>query len=99
MYAIVRKNRYDPAKFDAAGDQLARFDEIHAQQHGFVGTLTIDVGQDSRVVINLWDSQASARAGLEKMRPVANELVTPLLAAESILIGEGELLDDRLIAV
>jgi hypothetical protein len=40
VYAIVRKNIYDPAKLDRGREQLAKFDELHAQQPGFRGTIT-----------------------------------------------------------
>jgi hypothetical protein len=93
VYAIVRKNTYDPVKLERGRDQLARFDEMHAQQPGFRGTLTIDVGQNSNVLINLWDSREAAKAGLEQMRPAVGELMEPLLATESVLIGEGTVVE------
>jgi hypothetical protein len=96
VYAIVRKNIYDPAKLDRGREQLAKFDELHAQQPGFRGTITIDVGNNSKVLINLWDSReaAQARLKLKQMRPVAENLLQPLLATESVLIGEGNVVED-----
>jgi hypothetical protein len=98
VYAIVRKNIYDPAKLDRGREQLAKFDELHAQQPGFRGTITIDVGNNSKVLINLWDSREAARAGLTQMRPVAENLLQPLLATESALIGEGNVVEDGVFA-
>jgi hypothetical protein len=98
MYAIVRKNTYDPVQLERGRDQLARFDELHARQPGFRGTITIDVGQNSNVLINLWDSREAAKAGLEQMRPIVGELMEPLLAAESVLIGEGTVLETGVLA-
>jgi hypothetical protein len=37
----------------------------------------------------VWESQAAATAGLEALRPAVRQLVEPLLAAESTLVGEG----------
>jgi hypothetical protein len=91
MYAIVRKNTYDPDKLAQGRQQVAKFDAVHARQPGFRGTISIDVGDSQVVVINLWDSREAARAGLEQMRPVAEELIQPLLAGESTLVGEGPL--------
>lgn len=98
VYAILRKNTYDPAKLDRGREQLAKFDELHAQQLGFRGTITIDVGDTSKVLINLWDSREAARAGLTQMRPVAENLLQPLLATESVLIGEGNVVDEEVFA-
>jgi heme-degrading monooxygenase HmoA len=94
MYAIVRKNTYDPGKLAQGGQQLAEFDAAHARQHGFRGTISIDVGDSQVVVINLWDSREAAKAGLEQMRPVADKLVQPLLASDSTLVGEGPVRDN-----
>jgi len=98
VYAIVRKNTYDPVKLDRGREEMAKFDELHAEQPGFRGTITIDVGQNSHVLINLWDSREAAQAGLTQMRPVAAQLVQPLLATESVLIGEGDVVEDRVFA-
>ena len=89
MYAIVRKNTYDRAKLAQGRAQLEQFDALHARQPGFQGTMTIEVGAGTFVLINVWASQAAATAGLEALRPAVRQLVEPLLAAESTLIGEG----------
>jgi hypothetical protein len=68
----VRKNTYDPANLDRGREQLAKFDELHAQQPGLRGTITIHVGHNSKVLINLWDSREAAQAGFTKMQPVAD---------------------------
>jgi hypothetical protein len=98
VYAIVRKNTYDPAKLDSGREQLAKFDELHAQQPGFRGTITVDVGDTSKVLINLWDSREAAKAGLTQMRPLAESLLQPLLPTESVLIGEGNVVDEEVFA-
>jgi hypothetical protein len=51
-------------------------------------------GPNSIVLINLWDSREAAKAGLTRMRPVAENLVQPLLAAESVSISEGDVFGD-----
>jgi heme-degrading monooxygenase HmoA len=89
MYAIVRKNTYDPGKLADAPQQLAKFDAEHARQPGFRGTISIDVGDSQVVVVNLWESREAAKAGQKQMRPVAEELIQPLLTGESTLVGEG----------
>jgi hypothetical protein len=94
VYAIVRKNTYDPVKLDRGRKEMARFNELHARQPGFRGTITIDVGQNTTVLINVWDSREAAQAGLTQLGPVVEHLVHPLLAAESVLIGEGDVVEE-----
>ena len=96
VYAVVRKNTYDRTKLAQGRQLLTEFDEIHARQPGFRGTISIDCGDDSVVVMNLWESEEHARAGLEVLRPVVQRLLVPLLKTESVLIGEGQVVADSL---
>ncbi len=98
VYAVIRRNRYDRAKLAQGRQQLDEFDEIHARQPGFRGTISIDCGNDSVVVLNLWESEEQAKAGLEVLRPVVQRLLVPLLATESELIGEGNVIADSVTA-
>jgi heme-degrading monooxygenase HmoA len=98
MYAIVRKNTYDPGKLAQGQQQLAEFDAVHARQDGFRGTVSIDVGDNQVVVINFWDSREAAKAGFDQMRPVAEKLVQPLLASDSTLLGEGPVRDSGVLS-
>ncbi len=98
MYAVVRKNTYDKARLAQGRQQLKEFDEIHARQPGFRGTISIDCGDDSVVVLNLWESEEHARAGLQVLRPVVQRLLEPLLATESVLLGQGQVIADSLAA-
>ena len=87
-YAVVRINELDPVLAAASPDQLARFEEAHAAQPGFRGTITVDLGA-RRLVLNLWTDQASAQAALSTLRPVIGELLEPLMAAPSEFLGAG----------
>jgi heme-degrading monooxygenase HmoA len=97
MYAIVRRNTYDPAKAASDQHQLSTFDDLHARQPGFRGTLSIDTGDGSQLVLNVWDSEAAAKAGLEALRPAVRDLIEPVLAKPSDLIGEGAVVSDTLL--
>jgi hypothetical protein len=37
MYAIIRKNTYDPGQLAQAGPALAQFQALHAAQPGYAG--------------------------------------------------------------
>jgi len=90
MRAVLRLNTFDEDLLTQSADQLSEFDRIHAEQPGFAGNMTIDLGGGRRVVLNLWQSEAAQRAGLEVLAPVVERLVNPLLVAPSELIGEGD---------
>jgi hypothetical protein len=42
MYAIVREVQFDPAKLTEAGEQLAEFQALHAEQPGYLGTVVVE---------------------------------------------------------
>lgn len=89
MYAIVRKNTFDPAKLAQAEKQLAEFQELHAQQPGYSGTIVIDAGEGRQLSVNLWDTAEHASAALPAMVPVVHRLIEPIMAGPSRPVGAG----------
>jgi hypothetical protein len=61
MYAIIRKNAYDPAKLAHAGPALAEFQDLHAAQPGYAGSIDVDAGDGKRIIVNLWQTEQDAR--------------------------------------
>ena len=61
MYAIVRKNTFDPAKFADGQHQLGGFNKLHAQQPGFRGSVTVDIGEGRSIVLNFWTINGAQR--------------------------------------
>lgn len=97
MYAIIRSNRMDPDKTARAGRQLAEFDQLHASQRGYLGTLSVDAGRGETLVVNLWRSQEDAQAALPVMGPAVMRLLAPLMAGESKLLAAGPVVSDSLV--
>ncbi|WP_422935196.1 hypothetical protein [Sinomonas sp. P47F7] len=89
MHAVLRINSFDPAKLAGAGEALREFDALHAAQPGFLGTVTVDLGDGRHFVMNLWRSAEDAQAGLSVLGPAVGRLIAPLLASPSELIGTG----------
>jgi hypothetical protein len=98
MYAIVRELLYDPARLSRAAGQLEAFQRLHASQPGYVGSLTVDLGEGRRVVVNLWQTEEQAFAGRDALEPAVRRLIEPLLAAPSRLIAAGPVIENDLIA-
>ena len=90
MYAIIRKNTYDPGKLAQAGNALAEFQALHAAQPCYVGSIDVDIGQGQRIIVNLWQTQQDAHAGMTVLIPHVQRLLGPLTAGPSELVGSGE---------
>jgi hypothetical protein len=90
MYAIVRKNTYDPGKLAEAGPALAEFQALHAAQPGYAGSIDIDSGHGQRLIVNLWHTEQHARAGMTVLIPHVQRLLGPLMACPSQVLGSGE---------
>lgn len=89
MQAVMRVNSFDPVKLAAGQGQLDEFNRLHAAQPGFLGSVTVDLGEGQQFVLNLWDSEEHRVAGLNVLGPAVERLVNPLLAKPSELIGLG----------
>lgn len=92
MYAVLRINNVDPARARTSADQLEEFDRIHAAQPGFLGTVSVDLEDGRRFVLNLWNSAEHARQALPVLVPLVERVLNPLMSAPSILIGAGPVL-------
>jgi hypothetical protein len=90
MYAIVRKNTYDPERLADAADTLGELRQLHSAQPGYVGSIEIDAGDGHRVVVNLWETEQDASAGQTVLVPHVRRLLEPLMVGPSQLIAVGE---------
>jgi hypothetical protein len=90
MYAILRKNTYDPARLAGAGQALAEFQALHAEQPGYAGSIAVDLGGGQQIALNLWHTQQHANAGMSVLVPHVQRLLEPLMAAPSQFVGAGE---------
>lgn len=89
MYAVVRMNSFDAGKLGALGERLDQFNEIHAAQPGYLGSMVVDLQASGSLVINLWLSEKHATDALSVLAPEAARLLTPLMSAPSKFIGAG----------
>ena len=90
MYAIIRKNTYDPGKLAQAGPALAELQALHAAQPGYAGGIDVDTGQGQRLIVNLWHTEQHARAAMTVLLPHVQRLLGPLMAGPSQFLGAGE---------
>ena len=89
MFAIVRANTYDPAKLARGREHLDEFQDRHARQPGYRGTLVVDAGNGRWLTVNLWETEEHANTALPALVPEVQRLLEPMMAAPSQLIGTG----------
>lgn len=69
MYAVVRLNSFDVSKLTAGAGKLNEFDQTHAAQPGYLGSLVVDLQAGKRLALNLWESEEhAADAGRARTR-------------------------------
>ena len=97
MHAIVRINSFDERRLAGAGETLEAFQRLHARQPGYSGSLTVDLGNGRRLVVNLWESEEDAAAGIAALGPEVQRVLAPLMTLPSQLIGVGNVTDIDLV--
>lgn len=97
MYAVVRLNSFEANKLAGSADSLKQFDEAHAAQPGYVGSIVVDLQDGRRLVLNLWDSEAHSAAALSVLGPEAARVLNPLMSKPSELIATGPVISTDLI--
>ena len=97
MYAVVRRNSYDPEKLAAREDAMKEFQDRHADQAGYIGNLVVDAGDGQHVLVTLWRSEEEAKAAIPRLVPHIQRLVEPVLASPSELIGTGQVIVNDLV--
>ena len=96
MYAIVRINTFDEHKLREAATELDRFQQRHAAQPGYAGSLTVDLGAGRQLVVNLWQTDQDATACLNALGPEVQRVLEPLMTAPSQLVGAGSVVSTDL---
>ena len=89
MYAVVRINQLDPDRVRDAHHELDEFDQTHAAQPGYRGTLNVDLGGNRRLVVNLWENEQQAADARAALTPTVARLLNPVLTQPSQLLGAG----------
>jgi hypothetical protein len=92
VHAVLRINSFDETKLADAQEDVREFDRIHATQPGFLGNITVDLGEGRRFVLNVWRSAEDAQAGLSVLGREVVRLIEPLMSSPSEIIGTGTII-------
>jgi hypothetical protein len=89
MYAVVRDNTFDLEKLARGSGNVADFQESHAAQPGYRGSIVVDAGAGRQITLTLWDSREEAEAARVALGPVIQSTLVPLMAKPSTLVAVG----------
>ncbi len=89
MYAVVRLNSFDVNKLTAGADKLNEFDQTHAAQPGYLGSVVVDLQAGRRLALNLWESEEHAADARSVLGQEVGRLLNPLMSRPSELLGAG----------
>ena len=89
MYAVFRENTYPTDLELNEHPDFREFQQKHADQPGYLGTVVTDTGNGRFLGITLWATEADMKAAREVLGPVVRLLLDPLMAAPSELLGTG----------
>ena len=99
MYAVFRETRYAEGKRIENTTQYRAFHQAHSEQPGYVGTAVADVGGGRLLTVTLWRTEDDMRAAREALGPVIGDLLEPLMAAPSALLGTGRVVVGDLVGM
>jgi hypothetical protein len=92
MFAVVREATYDSKKRASGSKQVEELARIRAQQPGYQGVVTVDVGDGRTLTVALWETEEQQEAASAKVAPEAQRLMGPLWTTPSRIIGQGEVI-------
>jgi hypothetical protein len=90
MYAVVRESTYFEDRPLADRPEFAAFQDAHAAQPGYRGTIVTHVGGGRHVTVTLWDTAEHMDAARKAIGPAVKTLIDPIMAQPARLLGTGE---------
>jgi hypothetical protein len=90
MYAVVRETTYQVDRALADRPEFTAFQDAHATQPGYLGTLVTHLGNGRHVTVTLWDTSEHMNAARNTIGPAVKTLIEPLMTQPTELLGTGE---------
>ncbi len=92
MYAIARKNAFDPERLAKGRKDMDEFQELHSRQPGYRGSIIVDLGQGVWLTVNIWESQEASSNGQRALVPEVVRLLEPMMSKPSEFLGAGHVI-------
>jgi heme-degrading monooxygenase HmoA len=96
MHAVVRETTYPPGGPLQERREFQQFQEAHAAQPGYRGTILVDAGDGRFITLTLWERADDMAAARTAMTPIVARLLDPLMTSPARLIATGEVVVDDL---
>lgn len=90
MYTVVRETTYPADKPLAERPEFKAFQDAHAAQAGYRGTIVTHLGNGRHVTLTLWDTAEHMNAARDAIGPAVKRLIEPIMSAPTQLVGTGE---------
>jgi len=89
MYAVFRETSYAADQKIEETEAFKAFQDKHAKQSGYLGTVVTNVGEGRYLTVTLWQSKKNMDDAREVLVPVVEDLLNPIMTAPTKLLGTG----------
>ncbi|HET8721853.1 MAG TPA: hypothetical protein VFM24_07485 [Nitrospira sp.] len=89
MHAVIREAIYTPDTPIYERQEFRQFQDAHSRLPGYQGTIVVDTGSGRFITLTLWQTPEEMTAARERMGPVVERLLNPLMVSPSQLLGTG----------
>ena len=89
MHAVVRETNYDPDAPIHERREFQEFQEAHARQPGYRGTIVVNAGDGRFITLTLWERADDMAAARSAMTPIVARLLDPLMTSPARLVATG----------
>ena len=97
MYAVFRETRYSPEAAVVESDAYREFNEVHAAQPGYRGTMVVDAGEGRLFTVTLWETAEAMAAARDALAPIVARLLEPRMTTPAVLVGTGRVVVNDLL--
>ncbi|MFC4873183.1 hypothetical protein [Negadavirga shengliensis] len=89
MYAVFRETYYSAETKIQETKAFKAFQDKHAEQPGYAGTIVTSVGEGRHLTVTLWKTKEDMHNARKTLGQVVEELLNPIMTAPAILLGTG----------
>lgn len=89
MYAVFRETYYPPDMEVQETKEFKRFQDKHAEQPGYRGTIVTNVDEGRYLTVTLWETKEDMDNARKALGQVVMEILNPVMAFPAKLLGTG----------
>lgn len=89
MYAVFRETNYPLEIKLQETKEFKEFQDKHAKQPGYVGTIVTNVDEGRYLSITLWETKEDMDNARKALGQVVLELLNPIMTSPAKLLGTG----------